>query len=175
MNKIIKSLSVITICLLFSLSNSYADGSYFIDFSKVLNKSKAGADAQAKLKKKFESEDKKFKKIEADIRKEEKEIISQKKTLEKEKYQSKLNDLRKKVAKFQTDKRVSIQQISNSRSELKKTLLKSVNPIIKKYMEDNNIRLVLNKQSIILGDTSLEITNQIIEILNKELTSIKTN
>ena len=166
---------IILIIFFFNMANSFAEYPYFIDFSKVLNNSKAGADAQAKLKKKFESEDKKFKKIEADIRKEEKEIISQKKTLEKEKYQSKLNDLRKKVAKFKTDKRVSIQQISNSRSELKKTLLKSVNPIIKKYMEDNNIRLVLNKQSIILGDTSLEITNQIIEILNKELTSIKTN
>ena len=111
MNKIIKSLSVITICLLFSLSNSYADGSYFIDFSKVLNTSKVGADAQTKLRKKFESENVKFKKIEADIRKEEKEIISQKKTLEKEKYQSRLNDLRKKVKKFQTDKRVSLKKI----------------------------------------------------------------
>ncbi len=37
-----------------------ADNTYFIDFTKVLNQSKAGADAQQKLKNKFESESKKF-------------------------------------------------------------------------------------------------------------------
>ena len=46
----------------FCLSNSFADNAYFIDFSKVLNTSKAGAEAQKKLKNKFESESKKFKK-----------------------------------------------------------------------------------------------------------------
>ena len=39
-------------------------------------------------------------------------------------------------------------------------------------MEDNKIRIVLDKQSIILGDTTLEITDKIIDILNKEVTSI---
>ena len=42
-------------------------------------------------------------------------------------------------------------------------------------MEENKIRLILNKQSIILGDTSLEITDKIIAILNKELPSLKLN
>ena len=40
-------------------------------------------------------------------------------------------------------------------------------------MEDNNIRIVLNKESVVLGDETLEITDQIIAYLNKELTSIK--
>ena len=42
-------------------------------------------------------------------------------------------------------------------------------------MEDNNVRLVLDKQSVVLGDTQLEITDKIIQILNKELPSIKLN
>ena len=40
-------------------------------------------------------------------------------------------------------------------------------------MEDNKIRLVLDKKSVLLGDTKLEITNQIIESLNKEIKTIK--
>jgi Skp family chaperone for outer membrane proteins len=51
----------------------------------------------------------------------------------------------------------------------------SVTPIIKKYMEENNIRMVLDKQGVILGDTKLEITAKIIDILNKEVTSIKVD
>ena len=40
-------------------------------------------------------------------------------------------------------------------------------------MEDNKIRLVLNKNSIVLGDNNLDITPNIIVILNKELKSLK--
>ena len=39
-------------------------------------------------------------------------------------------------------------------------------------MEDNKIRIILDKKSVIMGDTKLEITDQIINILNKELTSL---
>jgi Skp family chaperone for outer membrane proteins len=42
-------------------------------------------------------------------------------------------------------------------------------------MEDNNIRIVLDKQSVLMGDSSLEITSQIIAILNKEVSSLKIN
>ena len=46
---------------------------------------------------------------------------------------------------------------------------------MKKYMEDNKIRVVLDKKSILLGDIKLDLTNKIIELLNKELKSIKLN
>ena len=39
-------------------------------------------------------------------------------------------------------------------------------------MEDNKIRIVLDKKSILLGDTNLEITSQIITALNKEIKSL---
>ena len=39
-------------------------------------------------------------------------------------------------------------------------------------MEENKIRIIINKNSVVLGDTTLEITDQIIVILNKKLPSI---
>ena len=39
-------------------------------------------------------------------------------------------------------------------------------------MEDNKIRLIVDKQSVILGDQGLEVTDQIIAILNKESPSL---
>ena len=39
-------------------------------------------------------------------------------------------------------------------------------------MEDNKIRLVLDKKAVLLGDNKLEITKEIIDVLNKELTSL---
>ena len=87
----------------------------------------------------------------------------------------KINDLRSKVALIQKSQQESLNSIATSRNNARQTLLKSVNPIIKKYMEENKIRIVLDKQSIILGDTTLEITDKIIDILNKEITSIKVD
>ena len=40
-------------------------------------------------------------------------------------------------------------------------------------MDENKIRIVMNKQGVILGDSKLEITDQIISIINKEISSLK--
>ena len=40
-------------------------------------------------------------------------------------------------------------------------------------MEDNKIRMVIDKKGVIMGDTKLEITDQIIAILNDKLPSVK--
>jgi Skp family chaperone for outer membrane proteins len=160
---------------LFFCNFLYSDNTYFIDFAKVLNQSKAGASAQENLKTKFENENKNFLKEENDLRTKERNLIEQKKVLSNEDYQKKLDALRKEVSNLQKNKQDSLNEIAKSRNKARQDLLKAVNPIIKKYMEQNSIRIVLDKQSIILGDTSLEITDKIIEILNKELTSLKIN
>jgi len=170
-----KKLTIIAIMLLTFSVASYADNPSFIDFKKVLNSSKPGAEAQKNLKEKFQQESKKFNQIEEDIRKEETEIISQKKSLSAEDYQKKVKKLRKKVADLQKNKTNSFNGIAKSRNETKQMLLKSIQPIIKKYMEANTIRIVLDKQSVVLGDTTLEITDQIIAIVNKEVSSLKIN
>ena len=170
-----KQLIFITIFLLTYSFSSFADSSYFIDFTKVLNSSKSGAQAQKKLQDKFKSESSKFDKLTKNIRKEESEIINQKKVLSPEEYQKKVKALRKRVADLQKSKQNSFNSISKSRNDAKKELLKAVNPILKKYMEDNKIRLILDKETVVLGDSTLEITDQIIAILNKELPSVKIN
>ena len=76
---------------------------------------------------------------------------------------------------MQKKKQNSFNNIAKSRKDAKELLLKSLNPILKKYMEDNNIRLVLEKKGVVLGDATLEITDQIIKILNVELPTIKIN
>jgi Skp family chaperone for outer membrane proteins len=146
-----------------------------MDFGKVLNASKPGAEAQKKLKNKIEAETKRFNKLETDIKKSEADIISQKKALGADEYKKKVKNLRKRVADLQKDKTDTFKNIAKTRSDAKKALLKAVNPIVKKYMEDNNIRLIVDKKSVILGDKTLEITDQIIVILNKELPSLKIN
>jgi len=170
-----KKITLLILLILLSSSASFASDTYFIDFTKVLNSSKAGSEAQVKLKKKFESETIKFKKEEDEIRKEENEIIAQRKIITQTDYQKKVDLLRKKVSVLQKNKQKSFSVIAKSRNDAKLSLLKVVNPIIKKYMEEKKIRIIVDKKIVVLGDVELDITNQIISILNKEAPSIKIN
>ena len=131
-----KKIFIATLLILTFSATTFADNPYFIDFNKVLNLSKPGAEAQKKLKQKIQSESKKFNKLESDIKKEESEIISQKKAITPEEYQKKVVTLRKKVADLQKNKQKSFNDIAKSRNGAKQSLLKAVNPIIKKYMEE---------------------------------------
>ena len=42
-------------------------------------------------------------------------------------------------------------------------------------MKNNNIRVVLDKKSLLLADDKLDITEEIIKLLNNKLKSIKLN
>ena len=57
----------------------------------------------------------------------------------------------------------------------KQEILKNLNPIIQEYMKEKGIRMVLNKKDLILADDKLEITNEIMTLLNEKIKSVKLN
>ncbi len=54
-------------------------------------------------------------------------------------------------------------------------MLKSLNPILQKYMDENGIMMIMNEKNVILANSKVDLTNTIIDLLNKELKSIKLN
>ena len=171
--KIYKSL-LFLILIVFVNSEILAEQTqpHFIDFKRVLNQSVAGKKAQDFLKNKLESDIKKFKKQEENIRKDEKDLIAKKKLITQEEYKKKVENLRKKVSELQKNRQASLSNVGKMRAKAKQELLQKLNPIIKKYMSDNKIRIVLDREAVLLGDSSLDITSKIIDLLNKELKSL---
>ncbi len=150
-----------------------ADSPYFLDFKLILNESDAGKKAQNFLKKKLDTGFKRIKEKEKKILDEEKKIIQQKKVISNEEYKNKVSELRKKVSALQNERNNLLQSVAKQRAEAKKTLLKNLNPIVKNYMKEKNIRMVVDKKSILLADENLDITKEIIDQLNKKLKTIK--
>ena len=172
-----KSIKIIltTLLLLFSFQTSLFSEIRFVDFKYILNESKAGKGAQTYLKKELENGIKNLKNKEKSIQDEEKKIIQQKKLIEPEEYKKKVSELREKVSSLQTQRNKLLDNIAKKRSKARTELLKTLNPIIKDYMKAKNIRLVLDKKSILLADENLNITKEITDLLNKKLKSIKLN
>ena len=48
-------------------------------------------------------------------------------------------------------------------------LYKKINPIIKNYMDTNNIKILLDVKNIIVGKTSSDITKQVMDEVNKQI------
>ena len=153
----------------------YADNVYYLDFKLILNESTAGKKAQDFLKNKLESGIKSIKNKEKKIQDEEKEIIQQKKILSPENYKEKVSKLRAKVSSLQKERNSLLETISKQRAKARNELLRNLNPIIKEYMNEKKIRMVINKKSLLLADENLDITKEILNRLNKKLKSINLN
>ena len=54
-----------------------------------------------------------------------------------------------------------------------KKILKHLNPIITKYVEENSISIVLPKKNIIVGKKNLDITDTILKLFNGEIKTIE--
>ncbi len=82
-------LTALIFLLLSFFNSSYSEDLYFVNMQKILNNSKAGSIAQESLKKEFAAQTKKFKGESAALKKQETELISQKKSLSTEELQKK--------------------------------------------------------------------------------------
>ena len=138
----------------------------------VLNKSKAGEGAQIFLKKTFEENQKKFVNKENELKNEEADLLGKKDILTKEEYKKNSEDLRKDVLDYQKQRRAFLDKIGKQRSESRQTLLQKIDPILKTYSKENNVTLVIDKKFILSGNTDLDITEIIVEKLNKEFPSL---
>ena len=148
---------------------------HFIDFKLILNESTAGKKAQDFLQSKLNNGIKNLKEKEKKIQEEEKKIIQQKKVISTDEYKKKIAELRKKISSLQKERNTLLQSVSKLRTKARNQLLDKLNPIMKNYMKEKNIRMVIDKKDVLLADDKLDITKDIISLLNKELKSLNLN
>ena len=175
MKNILKIFLITSIFFLTFEKKILASDIYFIDYSKVMNQSIAGKKAQDSLKSLLNNSNKKFNDTAKKLKSEESKLIGQKNALSKEEYKKKADTLRKKVFDLNKEREKSIREVASKRKKAGDEMLKNLNPILGKYMKENNIAVVIDKKNVLMGDKKFEITSQIIEILNKEFKSINLN
>ena len=160
---------------LFLLNSTYASAEQkiaYIDMKYILNNSKAGKGAQNFLQKTFKENQKKISDQQNELKKEESDLLTKKKVLSKEEYKKKTDELRKKVGTYQAQRRSIIDDIAKQRANARNKLLQKLDPILKTYMNSNDISVVIDKKNIVLANPDLDITVKIVETLNKELPSL---
>jgi len=144
-----KKFILILSIIFFSQQSLLADIPHFLDFKYILNESTAGKKAQSFLRNKLDNGIKNLQKKEKDIQSEEKKLIEQKKIIAPEEYKKSVQSLRTKVLSLQKERKSLLETVAKQRNSARKKLLDNLNPIVKNYMEEKKIRIVLDKKSLL--------------------------
>tara|TARA_B100000427_G_scaffold117854_1_gene98111 strand:+ start:394 stop:906 length:513 start_codon:yes stop_codon:yes gene_type:complete len=166
-------LTIIFFLIIFQSTSYGQEKIAYIDLSLILKESDVGKFINNHITK---IEKKRFDKLkiqETLLKKQEKKIITQKNILKKEEFDQKLNNLKDDIQKYRSEKNKLIDELNKKKIDYTKKVLKELNPIITKYVEDNSISIVFPKKNIVVGKTDLDITQKIIILLNNQLTEIE--
>ena len=141
----------------------------FINIDKIINESKIGKKFNEQLDKSYKKINEELLLAKKEIEKKEKEINNQKNILSEEQLNKKLNELRNVINDHNLKKRNIDINFRDQKIKQTNVLVQNLNKILAKYAEDNSISFVLQKKNIVIGKNDLDITNQIMEIFNKEV------
>ena len=147
----------------------------FIDLNFIINNSVAGKSINNYINNLNKEKNDYFKKIENEIKKDENNLISQKNIIEKNIYNEKVDEIRLRINNYKIERQKFDTNLSEKKFKYNNQLIAKLNPIISNYVEKNSLTIVLPKKMIIIGKKDLDITKQILEILDKSVQKINFN
>ena len=166
-------LSLFIVFLIFSVSVNAEQKIVFVDMDKLVSVSKPGSSIFNQLKdinKKnldfLKEEEKRFKE-------KEKKLITQKNIISENDYKNKINELKSEINIYNQNRNEKIKKFNKLKVENTNNLLKLISPILAKYSTENEISIILQKKDLIIGKTELDITDEVITIINNEIKEFK--
>jgi len=141
----------------------------YLNVDKVMGLSKVGKSLKTQLDKIHKSNLESFKKIEKKLSKDEKDLVAKKNILSKEDFQKELNKLRNEANEYQQKRSKNIKDVNIKRVNASKKIIELMNPILAKYADKNGIAIIISKKNIIMGQNQLDITDDIIKLVDSEI------
>ena len=170
-----KNFKYILTILFFTLfsSTAYSESKIAVlDVVKLLKESKAAISYKDQLNavaKKYTDDDQKKQK---EIQKQEEELLRQKATLTPEAFSDRKNTFEKKVIEFNKSSQTKRKALAQAERDAVTQIEDEVEKIVKAIIDSDKITAVFRKSAIILGDTSIDITEKVVVELNKKLSTV---
>jgi Skp family chaperone for outer membrane proteins len=174
MKVLIKAL-IFTSMLLFN-NFLYAETNIvYLDMNIIFNETKVGKLIFTELEKIQKNNISNFKKSEESLKINEQEIFLQKNILSVEEYEKKILSFKEKVDKYKSNRNKSINELKNKRVKSINELSRSVNEILAEYSKEKKISFIIPKKNIIMGKSELDITSDILMLVDKKIKKININ
>ena len=170
--KILRSL-ILVIFLLFSNQAFSEQKIAFIDLDKVISTSKSGSSILKQLTDLKKKNLKFLKDEEIKFKEKEKKLISQKNIISETDFKNKVNELKSEINSYNQNRNKMLADFNKLKIDNTNNLLKLINPILVKFSNDKEIAIILQKKDLVVAKTQLDITDEVIKIVNSEVKEFK--
>ena len=150
-------------------TSTHASDVVYIDMSYILSNSIKGKSILNELDLKNNKNIEELESMEKILKDLEKNISNQRNILSEKEFEKKVKDLKAKVVIFRKDKDKLVQEFNDLKNNAIQNFMKNVEPLVSDYMKKNSINIVLAKKDVIIGKKNLDITNEILEIVDKNI------
>ena len=156
------------IALLFFYSSAHSNNIVYLDVQFIVDNSELGKLYKKKIQDVNNKNNLELKNQEKIINEKEIEIKNKKNILSKTETEKKIKELNKLLKTYQLSRNDFNTKIIEEKKTYTSKILQLLNPLLTNYVDKNEIILVVDKKNILVGIKSLDITNDILNILNDE-------
>tara|TARA_B110000263_G_scaffold245662_1_gene255577 strand:- start:122 stop:649 length:528 start_codon:yes stop_codon:yes gene_type:complete len=147
----------------------------YIDMEIILTQSKVATSIKSQLDTIHKSNIIKFEKNEKQLTAKEKDIVSKKNVLSKEDFEKQIKKLREEANIYIANRNKINNELKNKQIKANQKMVSLLNPILAKYSDENSISIILKKNNMVIGKTELDITEEILKIVNRDIKTFKLN
>ena len=145
----------------------------FIDMDKVISISKSGSSILKQLTD-LNKENLKFSTDEEKkLKEKETKLISQKNIISETDFKNQINELKSELKNYNQIRNKMLADFNKLKIDNTNNLLKLINPILVKFSKDKKIAIILQKKDLVVAKTELDITDEVIKIVNTEVKEFK--
>ena len=167
-------LFVLIIILLLAPATAFADKTGFVDFGKVLELTDKGRQVQKQLAATKDELEIKVQEMELGLRKLQDEIRTKADVMSEEVKQQKMEEFQKKMMEYQKAGQDYSMQFEKLRVEKIRGFVKDMEAVVQQVAKEKGFSLVImkfedmvtNSSLILYGDSSVDLTDQVIQKLN---------
>ena len=166
-------LTFLFIFILLNINISKAqDNVAFIDLNVVFDNSKAGKEINNKVANQKKKNNKNFRELKKKFDTEREKLIAQKNVLSKEEFEKKLLELENRLKDYNSKINKENKDLNEFQLKVRKKFFNSIRPILESYAKDNSIDVILKKENVLIGKTSLDISKDILDLFDKKVKKI---
>jgi outer membrane protein len=163
-----KKIAIIFFFILFKTTLYANDKIAFVNVDYLFEKSNLGKSISSNLKKMNSNNDKILKSQKDELIQEENDLKKKKNIISENEFNNKLSILKSKVDKYNTDKDKLYKDFNKTRNSELMNFFDKINPLLQSYLNEKNIDILFEKKNVFIGKSSRDITNELLEIINKE-------
>jgi|TARA_B100001063_G_scaffold166288_1_gene155265 Skp family chaperone for outer membrane proteins len=177
----IYTFSILILILTFNNINLFANENYpntsiaIVDLNLILSESKAAKDATKQFEIIQKNTEEEIIKSDKEMLEERNKLIEQQSVIAPEAFELKAKDYEKKLQNYQSEKQNKLRSLEGVLQNARNDILENVKPILEELSKELGVTVILEKNSVLLSATNMDITDDVIKKLNKELPKIKVS